>query len=73
VCNYVDGLVRLRDAGAADTEKVMQDYDDEVVERFAKAVWQSLQEAETSFDLETIWKMLMVTRGHEGTAEALEF
>ncbi|KND93465.1 hypothetical protein TOPH_01954 [Tolypocladium ophioglossoides CBS 100239] len=69
VCNYVDGLVKLRDAGATvDADKVMQDYDDEVVERGAKAVRQSLLEAEKSFDLETIQKMLMVTQGHGRSA-----
>ena len=72
VCNYIDGLVQLRGAAAADAnadaEKVMQDYDDEVVERGANAVRQSLQEAEKSFDLETIGKMLMVTKGHGRSA-----
>ncbi|KAJ6446716.1 peptidyl-prolyl cis/trans isomerase [Purpureocillium lavendulum] len=66
VRNYVDSLVRVR--GGADAAKVMQELDDEVVARGAKAVQQSLQEAEKSLDLETIRKMLMVTQGHGRSA-----
>jgi len=67
VRNYVDSLVQVR-GGGADAAKAMQDFDDEVVARGAKAVQQSLQEAEKSFDLETIRKMLMVTQGHGRSA-----
>ncbi|UNI13940.1 hypothetical protein JDV02_000627 [Purpureocillium takamizusanense] len=67
VRNYVDSLVQVR-GGGAKAAKAMQDFDDEVVARGAKAVRQSLQEAEKSFDLETIRKMLMVTQGHGRSA-----
>ncbi|GJN77154.1 hypothetical protein PLIIFM63780_000643 [Purpureocillium lilacinum] len=67
VRNYVDSLVQVR-GGGADAAKAMQNFDDEVVARGAKAVQQSLQEAEKSFDLETIRKMLMVTQGHGRSA-----
>ena len=66
VAKYVDSLVQLREAGwdAATRARLIGNYDSEMVERGAKAVQQSLQEAEKSLDLETIGKMLMVTKGH---------
>jgi hypothetical protein len=42
----------------------MTAYDSEMIERSAKAVKQSLQEAEYSMNLETVGKMLMVKQGH---------
>jgi hypothetical protein len=39
-------------------------YDDEMIGRGAKAVQESLAEAKKSFDIETVKKMLMATRGH---------
>ena len=66
VAKYVDSLVQLREAGwdAEARARLIGDYDSEMIERGAKAVQQSLQEAEKSLDLETIGKMLMVTKGH---------
>lgn len=61
--NYLDALVKIRDSGEAG-ETVISAYSDEMVERGAKAVKQSLQEAEFSMDLESIGKMLMAKQGH---------
>ncbi len=58
-------LVKIRDSpDAATRETVMAAYDAEMIERGAKAVKQSLQEAEYSLDVNTIGKMLMARQGH---------
>lgn len=63
--NYVDVLLNIRGApGAATREELMTAYDSEMIERSAKAVKQSLQEAEYSMNLETVQNMLMVKHGH---------
>ena len=69
VDNYVNALVELRSAGgesgdAASSEKAFEAYDSEMIERGAKAVQQSLMEAENSLDLEKVEKMLMMRQGH---------
>ncbi|KAK0721053.1 hypothetical protein B0H67DRAFT_211733 [Lasiosphaeris hirsuta] len=65
--NYLDALVKIRDAGEP-REAVVSAYSDEMVERGAKAVKQSLQEAELSMDLESVGKMLMAKQGHGKSA-----
>ncbi|KAK0652692.1 putative monooxygenase [Cercophora newfieldiana] len=62
--NYVDALVKLRGVAGAGREEVFAKYNEEMVERGAKAVVQSLKEAELSMDLESVSKMLMVRQGH---------
>lgn len=65
VKNYVAALEQLADfKNAAERAKVMSAFDAELVERCSKAVQQSLDEAERSFSLETVSKMLMATQGH---------
>jgi ABC-type arginine transport system permease subunit len=66
VDNYVNALIQLRssDSDAASKEKIFGAYDSEMIERGAKAVQQSLMEAEKSLDLEGVKRMLMVTQGH---------
>jgi hypothetical protein len=67
--NYVDVLLQLRDS--RDTElrgRVMAAFDMEMVERGAKAVNESLQEATKSLNPETVGKMHMATRGHGRSA-----
>jgi hypothetical protein len=62
----VAALVELNSSGseAAQRKEVMGRYDDEMIQRGAKAVQESLAEARKSFDLETVSKMLMATKGH---------
>ncbi len=63
--NYIDALLSITDhKDEAQRRKIMTAYDDEMVERGATAVKQSLKEAEYSLDVETVNKMLMVTHGH---------
>ncbi|KAM3558256.1 hypothetical protein ARSEF4850_004685 [Beauveria asiatica] len=68
VDNYVQALERLHaNVGAgnkASRVDVMGAYDDEVVQRGATAVEQSLCEAEKSLDIKTVKQMLMATKGH---------
>lgn len=45
-------------------EEVLTNYDNEMIRRGARAVQESLAEARKSFDLDTVKKMLMATRGH---------
>jgi hypothetical protein len=70
VDNYVNALIQLRSSGsvAASRDVIFEAYDSEMVERGAKAVQQSLIEAEKSLDLETVKKMLMMTQGHGKSA-----
>ncbi|KHO01583.1 Aromatic-ring hydroxylase-like protein [Metarhizium album ARSEF 1941] len=66
VDNYVKALTGLKTLSSnnARREAVMASYDDEMIRRGAKAVQESLAEARKSFDLDTVKKMLMATRGH---------
>jgi 2-polyprenyl-6-methoxyphenol hydroxylase-like FAD-dependent oxidoreductase len=64
---YVQALISVRD-GKSKREKAVHAYTAEVVERGAKAVRQSLSEAELSMDLESVQKMLLAKMGHARTA-----
>lgn len=67
--NYVDALVRIRDGQHGDdSDKIMEAYGAEVVERGAKAVTQSVQEATLAMDLESVGKMMMARQGHGKSA-----
>jgi ABC-type arginine transport system permease subunit len=70
VDNYVNALIQLRSPGgdAASREMIFGAYDSEMIERGAKAVQQSLMEAEKSLDLEKVKEMLIMTRGHGKSA-----
>lgn len=48
----------------ASREKIIGAYDIEMIKRGGKAVQQSLSEAEKSFDVEMVKRMLMATKGH---------
>jgi hypothetical protein len=62
-------LIQLRGNNDASVrERAVSAHDAELIERGAKAVKQSLQEAEYSLDINTIQKMLMVTKGHGRSA-----
>ncbi|KAM3505035.1 hypothetical protein MY10362_003178 [Beauveria mimosiformis] len=68
VDNYIKALEHLHaNVGAGNKVsrvEVMGAYDDEVVQRGATAVEQSLCEAEKSLDINTVKQMLMATKGH---------
>lgn len=66
VDNYVNALIKLRSSGSDDAsrEMIFGTYDSEMIERGAKAVQQSLMEAENSLDLEKVKKMVMMRQGH---------
>jgi 2-polyprenyl-6-methoxyphenol hydroxylase-like FAD-dependent oxidoreductase len=64
----LDALLEIRDEGAPASE-VITEYDKDMVERGAKAVQQSIKEAELSMDLKTVNQMLMVRKGHIKDAE----
>ncbi|CAK7271604.1 hypothetical protein SEPCBS57363_004707 [Sporothrix epigloea] len=68
--NYVKMLVGLRDAkwDAAARRRDIAAYNAEIVERGAKAVTQSVQEAALSFDVEKVSNMLMARQGHGRSA-----
>ena len=70
VDNYVRALSGLgsspTDAGLR--EKILAEYDAEMVERGSKAVRQSLDEAEKCLDMGRINQMLMATAGHGRSA-----
>jgi 2-polyprenyl-6-methoxyphenol hydroxylase-like FAD-dependent oxidoreductase len=70
VDNYIKALVAIRDAkwDADVRQRVIGAYDAEVIERGAKAVTQSVQEAALSFDVEKVSKMLMARQGHGRSA-----
>ncbi|CAK7215070.1 hypothetical protein SEUCBS140593_002406 [Sporothrix eucalyptigena] len=70
VNNYIKALVATRDAGwdAAVRRREIAAYDAEMIERGAKAVTQSVQEAALSFDVEKVSKMLMARQGHGRSA-----
>lgn len=65
--NYVAALISVRDKGV-EREQAIKTYTDEVVERGAKAVTQSLKEAELSMDVESVGKMMMAKQGHSKAA-----
>ncbi|KAK0629466.1 hypothetical protein B0T17DRAFT_506013 [Bombardia bombarda] len=64
--NYLDALVKIRDG--ADRALVLSAYDVEIAERGAKAVKQSLEEADLSMDPNMADKMLMAREGHGRSA-----
>lgn len=70
VDNYIKALVAIRDASwdANARRQVTGAYNAEVIERGAKAVTQSVQEAALSFDVEKVSKMLMARQGHGRSA-----
>ncbi|KAK1750050.1 hypothetical protein QBC47DRAFT_310657 [Echria macrotheca] len=65
--SYVDALKSIRDDGVR-REEAVRVYTDDVVERGAKAVTQSLREASLSMDLESVGKMMMAKQGHARAA-----
>lgn len=67
---YVKMLVGLRDANwdPAVRRRDIAAYNAEIVERGAKAVTQSVQEAALSFDVEKVSNMLMARQGHGRSA-----
>ncbi|KAG6007143.1 hypothetical protein E4U21_006327 [Claviceps maximensis] len=70
VDNYVETLTRLELAGGGDARRAnaLMNYDAEMISRGAKAVQQSLEEAEKALDPDKIKDMLMVTKGHGKSA-----
>lgn len=60
---YLDALIKVHE-GAGVKEQAIAAYDADMIERGAKAVRQSLQEAEFSMDPKTVNKMLMAREGH---------
>ncbi|KAK4442282.1 hypothetical protein QBC34DRAFT_455868 [Podospora aff. communis PSN243] len=64
---YVKALVSVRDGGV-DRQEALKTYTADVVERGAKAVRQSLTEAELTMDLESVGKTLMAKQGHARSA-----
>jgi len=60
---YLDALVKVSE-GAGGRAEAVSAYDADMIERGAKAVQQSLQEAEFSMNPETVHKMLMARQGH---------
>ncbi|KAK0743080.1 hypothetical protein B0T18DRAFT_414364 [Schizothecium vesticola] len=60
---FVEALVSVRE-GRVGREEAIKAYTDDVVERGAKAVTQSLKEAEMSMDLESIKNSIMARQGH---------
>lgn len=67
VQRYVEALVAVRE-GKVGREEAIKAYTVEVVERGAKAVTQSLKEAEMSMDLESIKNSMMAKQGHQKAA-----
>jgi 2-polyprenyl-6-methoxyphenol hydroxylase-like FAD-dependent oxidoreductase len=62
---YLDALIKAHEgAGAGTRALAVSAYDADMMERGAKAVKQSLQEAKLSMDPETVSKMLMARQGH---------
>jgi 2-polyprenyl-6-methoxyphenol hydroxylase-like FAD-dependent oxidoreductase len=64
---YLDALVKVHE-GAGTRSQAIAAYDADMIERGAKAVTQSLQEAEFSMDLSTVNNMLMARQGHGQSA-----
>lgn len=64
---YLDALIKVRE-GAGTRAQAISAYDADMIERGAKAVQQSLQEAEFSMDLKTVNNMLMARKGHGQSA-----
>lgn len=60
---YLDALIKVHE-GAGTGALAVSAYDADMIERGAKAVKQSLQEAEFSMDPRTVSKMLMSRQGH---------
>jgi hypothetical protein len=64
--NLLDAMLKIRD-DPSKREEILAAYDAEMVERGAKAVQQSLKEAEFSLDLSTVEKMIWATKGFAKT------
>lgn len=64
---YIKALISVRDEDVS-REDAVKSYSDDVVERGAKAVTQSLREADLSMDLESVGKMMMAKQGHAKAA-----
>ncbi len=64
---YVEALVAVQE-GKASREEAIGAYTADVEERGAKAVTQSLREAELSMDLESVAKTIMAKQGHSKSA-----
>jgi 2-polyprenyl-6-methoxyphenol hydroxylase-like FAD-dependent oxidoreductase len=62
VSQYLDALVKIREGAAL--ESAISAYDADMIGRGAKAVQQSVQEAEFSMDPKTVGQMLMARQGH---------
>ena len=60
---YLDALIKVRE-GVEAPESAISGYDADMIERGAKAVQQSVQEAEFSMDPKTVSQMLMARQGH---------
>ena len=60
---YLDALIKVRQ-GAEALESAISAYDADMIGRGAKAVQQSVQEAEFSMDSKTVGQMLMARQGH---------
>lgn len=63
-------MLKIKDSGSdpAIKDATIKAYDAEMIDRGAKAVTQSLKEAENSIDLETVGRMLMLKQGHGRSA-----
>lgn len=63
-------LIQLESPASDDAsrENILAAYDSEMIERGAKAVQQSLAEAENSLELEKVKQMLMMRQGHGKSA-----
>ncbi|KAH6856168.1 hypothetical protein B0I37DRAFT_301586 [Chaetomium sp. MPI-CAGE-AT-0009] len=69
---YLDALVKVRE-GAEARELAISAYDADMIERGAKAVQQSVQEAEFSMDPKTVDQMLMARQGHGRVTRRFQF
>lgn len=70
--NYVQAMLKVADSRQTSkpglAEKIMEDFDAELIERGNKAVRQSVQEAELSLDISSVSRMLMARQGHGRSA-----
>jgi hypothetical protein len=61
---YLDALIKVREGAAEARVSAISAYDADMIERGAKAMQQSVQEAEFSMDPKTVDQMLMARQGH---------
>lgn len=63
-------MLKVKESGSNSSirDEAIKTYDEEMIGRGAKAVTQSLKEAENSIDLETVGRMLMLKQGHGRSA-----